>query len=140
MSSTSCIIDATLDKCRQRIRKASFLQGMVSIPDFPSLQASPELFFTSYSKVIETYNQVCTFMSDMTYTKIALDRLLQDLQKTQMEYTQQDFYIKEIKKLKDEAHSFIEAYKIHKEALEATARFYNSVQYTLSAAARNSSF
>jgi predicted nuclease with TOPRIM domain len=116
---------------KKKIESYNLPEGLEVIPSYASIKSSKEELYKKYSNTVMTYNRVCDTLSKLQFSSITVDRLLKELPNSNEVYSRQKLFSTELKSLKDEIKGMIESYKYLKDGLEATVRFYSSVQYIL---------
>lgn len=116
---------------KKKIESYNLPEGLEVIPSYASIKSSKEELYKKYSNTVMTYNSVCDTLSKLQFSSITVDRLLKELPNSNEVYSRQKLFSTELKSLKDEIKGMIESYKYLKDGLEATVRFYSSVQYIL---------
>lgn len=106
-------------------------EGLEVIPSYASIKSSKEELYKKYSNTVMTYNRVCDTLSKLQFSSVTVDRLLKELPNSNEIFSKQKLFSTELKSLKDEIKGLVESYKYLKDGLEATVRFYNSIQYIL---------
>lgn len=116
---------------KKKIESYSLPEGLEVIPPYTSIKTSKEELYRKYSNTVMTYNRVCDTLSKLQFSSITIDRLLRELPSSNEIFSKQKLFSTELKNMKDETKGLIESYKYLKDGLEATVRFYSSVQYIL---------
>lgn len=117
---------------KNRVEGYILPEGIEVIPPYASIKSSKEELYKKYSNVVTLYNRVCDTLSKLQYSSVTVDRLLRELPNSNEVFSKQKLYSTELKALKEEIKGLVDSYKYMKDGLEATVRFYNSLQYILS--------
>ena len=116
---------------KKKIESYTLPEGLEIIPSYSSIKTSKEELYKRYSNTVMTYNRVCDTLSKLQFSVVTIDRLLKELPNSNEVFSKQKLFSTELKSMKEEARGLLESYKYLKDGLEATVRFYSSVQYIL---------
>lgn len=114
---------------KKKVESYSIPEGLEVIPPYASLKSSEEEFCNKYSSTVMAYTNVCDSLSSLQYIAYTVDRFLHELPNTNEVFSKQKYLSTELKYLKDETKSIIEAYQYYKEGLTAAVRFYQNFSY-----------
>lgn len=116
---------------KKKIESYTLPDGLEIIPSYSSIKTSKEELYKKYSNAVMSYNKICETLSNLQFTSVTIDRLMKELPNTTEIFSKQKLFSTELKQMKDETKGLIDSYKYLKDGLEATVRFYNSIQYIL---------
>ena len=116
---------------KRKIEGYKLPEGVDVIPPFSSIKVSKEVLYNKYSGAVTTYNNVCSTLSKLQFSSITVDRLARELPNTTEVFSKQKLYANELRNMKEEVKGLIDSYKYLKDGLEASVRFYHSLQFII---------
>lgn len=116
---------------KKKIEGYKLPEGVDVIPPYSSIKVSKDELYNKYSGAVTTYNNICSTLSKLQFSSITVDRLIRELPNTTEVYSKQKLYASELRNMKEEIKGLVESYKYLKDGLEATVRFYHSLQFII---------
>lgn len=124
-------MDKIITGLKTKVAKYVLPQTDLNFATYANLKTSKEEFYLKYSTAVQTYNCVCSSLSDLNYINVTILRLNKDTQMSTEVYSRKELFIKELRSLREEVLALIESFKYLKDGLESVVRFYATFQYVL---------